>query len=66
MAVEWCQYEHICLGIISQFERVRQRCGYGKVKVPPRVRCKKCKKRFKPYFKTDHDGDLRWYLPKHK
>lgn len=58
----WCEEEDVCLGVLGYIDRVT-----AQKKVPARVRCPKCKKRFKPYIRECHDtGCLHWYLPRHK
>ncbi len=56
---KWCETEDICLG----------RLGYTweNRRAPTRIRCPKCKRRFKPFIRECGDlGCLHWYMSKHK
>lgn len=54
---EWCEKENVGIAFLDYSPRD---------KPPTRMRCKKCKRRFKPFFRDDSDGDRRWFMPKHK
>lgn len=49
MKAEWCEVTHVVLGEV------------GKAKMPKRVRCPKCKRRFVPFT-----WGCQVYMPKHK
>lgn len=57
---EWCQEQDIHLAVLG--------FNYKKyIKPPKRIRCHKCKKRFKTFIKECDDiGCFHLYFPKHK
>jgi hypothetical protein len=59
---EWCENEDIHLDVWGSTLK-----GKRLKKPPTKIRCPKCKKRFKPFVRECQDnGCWHLYLPKHK
>jgi hypothetical protein len=69
MKTDWCENENVhleWLGFAPNPSTPHKSIRKLK-KTPTRVRCHKCKKRFKPFVKEcDDEGCIHLYLPKHK
>lgn len=62
----WCEPENVHLDIGGYYIKRGET-----LKIPARVRCQKCKKRFKPFVKECDDSNDNYrcvhvYMPKHK